>query len=255
MRKLRSRGRRLVLWFAMLAVILYAGCGIVTTGDKEQQEMMDQAIAYAASAAAEQAAGKEASQEAGGFVEMPSVSQEGESVGTSSESAGDGFVEAPSESAGDGFVEVPSVAAGDGFVEMPSVTTEEESGQPPIALPETGLVELLDEDGSYTTCEDVALYLEIYEKLPGNFITKQEARALGWEGGSLESYAPGKCIGGDKFGNYEGLLPEADGRSYKECDIDTLGADSRGAKRIVYSNDGLIYYTEDHYASFTLLYN
>ena len=62
------------------------------------------------------------------------------------------------------------------------------------------------------------------------------------------------CIGGDRFGNYEGLLPEADGRSYTECDIDTLGADSRGAKRIVFSNDGLIYYTEDHYESFELLY-
>lgn len=124
-----------------------------------------------------------------------------------------------------------------------------------VLVSELEPVELLDEGGSYTTCEDVALYLEIYERLPDNFITKQEARDLGWEGGSLEAYAPGKCIGGDKFGNYEGLLPEAEGRSYRECDIDTLGADSRGAKRIVYSNDGLIYYTEDHYASFTLLYN
>lgn len=115
--------------------------------------------------------------------------------------------------------------------------------------------EVLDENGSYTTREDVALYLETYEHLPGNFITKKEARALGWEGGSLEPYAPGKCIGGDRFGNYEKLLPEAEGRSYRECDIDTLGADSRGAKRIVYSDDGLIYYTEDHYASFTLLYD
>lgn len=114
--------------------------------------------------------------------------------------------------------------------------------------------ELLDPDGSYTTCEDVALYLETYDKLPGNFITKNEARELGWEGGSLEPYAPGKCIGGDKFGNFEGLLPKENGRTYKECDIDTLGAESRGAKRIVYSNDGLIYYTDDHYESFTLLY-
>ena len=61
-------------------------------------------------------------------------------------------------------------------------------------------------------------------------------------------------IGGSRFGNYEGLLPEAEGRTYTECDIDTLGAEKRGAKRIVFSNDGLIYYTDDHYASFTLLY-
>jgi len=112
----------------------------------------------------------------------------------------------------------------------------------------------ISEDGSYSSKEDVALYIYTYGHLPDNFITKNEARDLGWEGGGLEDYAPGKCIGGDKFGNYEGLLPKADGRKYTECDIDTLGEDSRGAKRIVFSNDGLIYYTEDHYESFELLY-
>ena len=111
-----------------------------------------------------------------------------------------------------------------------------------------------DEDGSYTTKEDVALYIHIYGHLPQNFMTKKEAQKLGWEGGSLEKFAPGMCIGGDKFGNYEGLLPEAPGRTWTECDIDTLGAKSRGAKRIVFSNDGLIYYTDDHYESFELLY-
>lgn len=112
----------------------------------------------------------------------------------------------------------------------------------------------IDEAGSYTTKEDVALYIHTYGHLPGNFITKKEAQALGWTGGSLEPYAPGKCIGGSRFGNYEGLLPEAEGRTYTECDINTLGADKRGAERIVFSNDGLIYYTGDHYESFTLLY-
>lgn len=114
--------------------------------------------------------------------------------------------------------------------------------------------ESLSEDGAYTTKDDVALYIHLYGTLPSNFITKKEAQSLGWEGGSLEPYAPGKCIGGCHFGNYEGILPEKDGRSYTECDIDTLGADKRGAKRIVFSNDGLIYYTEDHYESFELLY-
>ncbi len=112
----------------------------------------------------------------------------------------------------------------------------------------------LPENGSYTSKEDVALYIYLYGRLPDNFITKKEAQDLGWPGGSLEPYAPGMCIGGSRFGNYEGLLPEADGRRYTECDIDTLGAKSRGAKRIVFSNDGLIYYTEDHYESFELLY-
>ena len=112
----------------------------------------------------------------------------------------------------------------------------------------------VEEGGSYTTKEDVACYIHFFGRLPDNFITKKDAQNLGWPGGSLEPYAPGMCIGGNRFGNYEGILPEAKGRQYTECDIDTLGAKSRGAKRIVFSNDGLIYYTEDHYESFELLY-
>lgn len=110
------------------------------------------------------------------------------------------------------------------------------------------------EDGIYDSKDEVALYIHLYGHLPSNYLTKKEAEKLGWEGGSLEPFAPGCCIGGSRFGNYEGALPEADGRTYKECDIDTLGAEKRGAKRIVFSNDGLIYYTEDHYETFELLY-
>lgn len=112
----------------------------------------------------------------------------------------------------------------------------------------------LDKNGSYTSKEDVMNYLIQYGQLPNNFITKKEAKKLGWSGGSLEPYAPGKCIGGDYFGNYEEILPVVSGRTYHECDIDTLNAQSRGAKRIIYSDDGQIYYTDDHYESFTLLY-
>lgn len=108
------------------------------------------------------------------------------------------------------------------------------------------------EDGSYTSKDDVALYIHTYGKLPSNFITKAEAKKLGWTGGGLDEFAEGKCIGGDKFGNNEGKLP--DGKKYKECDIDTLGADSRGAKRIVYSDDGSVYYTDDHYENFEQVY-
>ena len=112
----------------------------------------------------------------------------------------------------------------------------------------------MTEDGVYDSKEEVALYIHLYGHLPSNYITKKKAQLLGWSGGSLEPYAPGKCIGGDRFGNYEGLLPTAPGRVYTECDIGTLGRRSRGAKRIVFSNDGLIYYSDDHYESFTLLY-
>lgn len=155
-----------------------------------------------------------------------------------------------------------SQAPGNDLVLLPEDSKPTDRTQPETELtqpPETAAQtespeELLPEDGSYTTKEDVALYLHLYGHLPDNFISKKEAQNLGWTGGSLEPYAPGKCIGGSYFGNYEGLLPTKDGRSYTECDIDTLGASSRGAKRIVFSNDGLIYYTEDHYESFVLLY-
>lgn len=110
---------------------------------------------------------------------------------------------------------------------------------------------LPDENGTYTKKEDVALFLHVYGRLPDNFMTKKQARALGWSGGSLERYAQGMCIGGDRFGNYEGTLPEG---NYHECDINTLGKSKRGAKRLVYSDDGRIYYTDDHYETFTLLY-
>ena len=113
----------------------------------------------------------------------------------------------------------------------------------------------LDKNGSYTTKEDVGLYIHIYGCLPPNFMTKSVARTHGWKSGSLEKYAPGYCIGGDVFKNKEGRLPDAPGRVYRECDINTLGSyGSRGSQRIVYSNDGLVYYTSDHYESFTLLY-
>lgn len=113
----------------------------------------------------------------------------------------------------------------------------------------------ISEDGTYTSKEDVAEYLHTYGHLPSNFITKRSAKELGWinSEGNLWEVAPGMSIGGDYFGNYEGTLPEAEDRDYYECDIDFDGS-YRGAKRIVYSNDGLIYYTEDHYETFELLY-
>lgn len=167
----------------------------------------------------------------------------------------------PLSNTGPEVIEVPEI-----YIEnvIPAEETEpasagrqEISGQtdPAEALPTEASVQeepAIAHDGVYTSKDDVALYIHTYGYLPGNFMTKKEARSLGWEGGGLESYAPGMCIGGDRFGNYEGLLPED--RDYTECDIDTLGKSSRGAKRIVFSDDGLIYYTDDHYESFVLLY-
>lgn len=103
----------------------------------------------------------------------------------------------------------------------------------------------------YYDVENVVLYLEEYGELPPNYITKKEAEALGWSGGSVEDFKEGAAIGGDRFGNYEELLPKSDGRTYTECDIDTDGYPSRGSRRLVFSNDGLYFYTSDHYESFS----
>lgn len=138
----------------------------------------------------------------------------------------------------------------DGTVQETQFSTEgltEKESEKPQSQPE--------ETGIYTDKEQVAFYLHLYGRLPSNYISKKEAERLGWDSreGNLDEVAPGKSIGGGRFGNREGLLPEKKGRTYYECDIDYDGG-YRGGKRIVYSNDGLIYYTEDHYNSFELLY-
>lgn len=107
--------------------------------------------------------------------------------------------------------------------------------------------DLIDEDEAYYDVESVVLYLDKFGHLPDNFITKDEAEDLGWSGGSVDKYQKGAAIGGDYFGNYEGILPK--NTKYHEADIDTYKA-KRGSKRLIYSKDGRYYYTEDHYESF-----
>ena len=133
-------------------------------------------------------------------------------------------------------------------------TTPAEETQAPEEPPESqeSGEAALPEDGAYTTKEDVALYLHLYRELPPNYLTKAEARDLGWESseGNLWDVFPGGCIGGDRFGNYEEQLPE--GR-WTECDVNYAGG-YRGGERLVFNDEGAIYYTNDHYESFTLLY-
>lgn len=113
----------------------------------------------------------------------------------------------------------------------------------------------VERDGLYSSREEVALYLHLYGGLPGNFITKKEAADKGWVAsqGNLWEVAEGMSIGGDRFGNREGRLPHKEGRRYYECDVHYQGG-FRGPERIVYSSDGLVYYTPDHYETFQLLY-
>ena len=151
-------------------------------------------------------------------------------------------------------VEALEEAAAETADEETLMSTESSIGQQTEALPEF----MIDEDGHYTSKEEVALYIHTYGKLPSNYISKDEAEDLGWkkkdgEAGQLHVVAPGMSIGGSYFGNYEGLLPEKKGRKYYECDINYVKG-NRGAERIVYSNDGLIFYTGDHYESFEQLY-
>lgn len=107
------------------------------------------------------------------------------------------------------------------------------------------------EGKKYSTREEVAAYIKKFHKLPANYITKGEAQKLGWDNtkGNLWKVSDQRSIGGDRFSNREGKLPQLSGRQYFECDIDYSGG-YRGAKRIIYSNDGLIFYTEDHYKTF-----
>ena len=110
----------------------------------------------------------------------------------------------------------------------------------------------ISEDGQYCTVNEVAAYIKEYHKLPSNYITKSEAQSLGWHGGPLKKYAPGKSIGGDTFTNRQEILPKSNSK-YIECDINANGT-SRGAERIVYNTGTFqVYYTSDHYNSFVEL--
>ena len=106
-----------------------------------------------------------------------------------------------------------------------------------------------------TDPQKIVDYLAKYGELPENFITKREAKDLGWDSryNYVGEVAPGKSIGGDYFGNYDGQLPDKKGRKWRECDVNYRGK-KRNAGRLVFSNDGLYYYTNDHYQTFTQMF-
>lgn len=115
--------------------------------------------------------------------------------------------------------------------------------------------EKASENSVYSKPEEVAEYIHTYHKLPKNYLTKKEATALGWESskGNLWDVTDKMSIGGDIYGDYEKRLPNANGRKWYECDVNYNGG-FRGSERILYSNDGLIYYTKDHYETFKKFY-
>jgi len=121
-------------------------------------------------------------------------------------------------------------------ISMPDTFREEQAG--PIIEPQA-----------------IADYIFEHGTLPDNFITKKEAQALGWDSryNEVSDVAPGKSLGGDRFGNYQRILPVVKGRKYYEADCRYTGGDRNG-ERIIYSNDGHVWYTKDHYKSFTELF-
>jgi hypothetical protein len=136
-----------------------------------------------------------------------------------------------------------------------SMTGNQTSSSPEVSSPQSNASVSVTEDGRYTSKAEVALYIHTYGHLPSNFISKTKARRAGWVSskGNLGDVCPGMSIGGSIFYNDDGLLPDADGRTWKECDVDYAGG-YRGSERIVFSNDGLIYYSSDHYRTFERLY-
>ena len=243
MKTMRQTGRskRWLLFVCMLMLALFvSGCAggggssKVETGQvgRTQTESASTVESSAEESVVEDDTGEGDTKEAG-------TEESLEEEGTDEDDTGEGSAEEESDTKESNIEE----SATEESLSEESTTDSEEETENEVTYGE-----------EYSSKDEVALYIHLYQELPPNFITKKEAQKLGWSSGSLEKYAPGKSIGGDRFGNYEGNLPDKKGRKYTECDIDTKGASKRGAKRIVFSNDGLIFYTGDHYESFELLY-
>jgi len=119
------------------------------------------------------------------------------------------------------------------------------------------IFEAVQKFGEYTTRDSVAAYLCKFDKLPTNYVTQNEGKSLyeSRKGKTFDKWnfnpwtTIGVMIGGDKFGNSEGILPKG---TYHEADVD-YSAKNRGTKRLVYQSDCVIYYTADHYESFDKL--
>lgn len=234
----RNSWRR--VWGILCALWLVVACaaGCVTSAPDTRQIPTGQAVGTQKEVV-----------EAGGIGEVSTAEERNGGTEESASTEAGGSTEEPAFAGQSGDTEASTREGTEpGNKAGPSETGPEESGEE-----ETGAS--VEESGHYTSKEEVALYLHLYGRLPDNYLTKKEAESLGWDSraGNLWEVAPGMSIGGSRFGNYEKALPEKKGRRYYECDIDYEGG-YRGAKRIIYSDDGLIFYTEDHYKTFEQLY-
>ena len=139
----------------------------------------------------------------------------------------------------------------------PTVTVAAEAETPtpaqkPTATPVPGPTAT---PGPMEAAQELADYIFEHGELPENFVTKRQARDMGWQ----KNYrypgdiSPGLTIGGDYFGNYQQKLPDVKGRKYYEADCFYHGG-KRNDYRIIYSNDGHVWYTGDHYVTFIELF-
>ncbi len=103
-----------------------------------------------------------------------------------------------------------------------------------------------------TSANRVAAWIHQHHHLPDYYLTKGQARREGWDPSqaNLCDILPGKAIGGDHFSNREGRLPDASGRRWFEADVN-YQCGHRNADRLLYSSDGLVFLTTDHYRTFT----
>lgn len=242
-----------VLLILIVAVLAIAGIWFLVRGRGENAGADSGTLAFTTAAAETRNSSGTETEAVTEAAEPPSREEETASEGSSTSE------EPETEDAGDDESGADSSPAPEEETTEAATTeegTEESTEAPPEddgSVTENGIT--VTEDGEYTDKDHVALYIHAYGHLPSNYITKNDAEDLGWVSswGNLWEVAPGMSIGGSRFGNYENLLPTAKGRKYFECDID-YGGKKRNAKRIVYSNDGLIFYTDDHYESFEQLY-
>ena len=111
-----------------------------------------------------------------------------------------------------------------------------------------GNVPQINENSYYTTKEEVALYLVTYKKLPSNYMTKNNYNNMTNSGTDLPAGSSTR-IGGDRYYNSDGDLPDFGG-AWSECDVNASGPtpSQRGSKRIVFTWNFRMFYTDDHYS-------
>ncbi|CCV28365.1 putative ribonuclease [Yersinia enterocolitica (type O:9) str. YE212/02] len=134
------------------------------------------------------------------------------------------------------------------FQSVDNVTARDIGQSPDLERPRLSVPASIEQ---LTQHQQVVKYLQSHHRLPDFYITKQQAREKGWnpKEGNLCKVLPGKAIGGDRFSNRERQLPKAKGRNWREADVN-YRCGHRGSDRLLYSNDGLIYLTQDHYKHF-----